>query len=79
MTLLVVPIAIFKNGVRIATLSWLSSYVDEGYIHGDLHHRGGLPFSALALVFLLIAILILRRWELQPLRAGVPGVPLAQQ
>jgi exosortase len=75
LTLLAVPIAIFKNGIRIATISWLSSYVDESYIHGNLHHRGGLPFSLLALIFLLVAIWILRRLELRPLRAGLPGVP----
>ena len=77
--LLTVPIAIFKNGFRIATISWLSSYVDEGIIDSDLHHRGGLPFSLLALALLVAAVIVLRRWELQPLRAGAPGVPLAQQ
>jgi exosortase len=77
--LLTVPIAIFKNGFRIATISWLSSYVDEGIIDGDLHHRGGLPFSLLALALLVAAVMVLRRWEVPPLRAGVAGVRLAQQ
>lgn len=65
LALLTIPIAIFKNAVRIAMLCWLSSYVDESFMFGKLHRQGGLPFSVLALVFLLFAILVLRRAEAQ--------------
>jgi exosortase len=68
--LLTVPIAIVKNAFRIATLSWLASYVDEGYMHGNLHHRGGLPFALLALALLVPAILVLRRSELRFFRVA---------
>lgn len=67
LALLMIPIAIIKNGVRIATISWLGSYVDASFMHGDLHRRGGLPFSLLAVPFLIVAIFALRKWEL---RAG---------
>jgi exosortase len=63
LAMLTVPIAIFKNGIRIATISWLTSYVDEGIIHSALHRRGGLPFSLLALAMLLVAIFLFRKAE----------------
>ena len=37
--LAVVPIAIFKNSLRIATLSTLSVYVNPSFLQGNLHHR----------------------------------------
>jgi exosortase len=61
--LLTLPIAIFKNAVRIVTLSWLGVYVSRGYLHGNLHKYGGLPFTLLALALLLPLLLGLRRME----------------
>lgn len=60
---LTVPIAIFKNAVRITTLSWLGAYVSPDYIHGNLHRRGGPVFSILSLVLLLLVLWIARRGE----------------
>jgi exosortase len=60
----VFPIAMFKNGLRIATLSLLSLYVDPGFIGGSLLHKsGGTPFFVLALLFLLPVLWGLRRVE----------------
>jgi exosortase len=61
--LLVVPLVVIKNGVRIATLTLLSIYVDPGFLHGNLHHDGGFVFFALALLLLLPVFLVLERSE----------------
>jgi exosortase len=42
---LTIPIAIFKNAVRIVVISSLSVYVDRGIIDGPLHHNGGPVFA----------------------------------
>jgi exosortase len=62
-SLLTIPVAIFKNGVRIATLSWLGVYVNQGFLHGTLHRYSGLPVSLLALGILCPVVLGLRRLE----------------
>jgi len=61
--LLTVPIAIFKNAVRIATISWLGVYVDRGFFYGVLHRQGGLPFSLLGLAMLVPVLLALQKAE----------------
>ena len=61
--LLIVPIVIFKNAVRIATISWLGVYVDRSFFFGNLHRYGGLPFSLLALAILGSVLLVLRKTE----------------
>jgi exosortase len=58
-----VPIAIFKNGVRIATLSWLGVYVSDSYLNGGIHHRGGGLFSAISFALLLLTLWVLRKQE----------------
>lgn len=61
--LLVFPLAVIKNGVRIVTLTLLSIHVDPGFLHGNLHHDGGFVFFALALLLLLPVFLVLERSE----------------
>jgi exosortase len=61
--LLIYPLAVFKNGLRIVTLCLLTLYVDEGYITGDLHTRGGIVFLGLALAILLPTLFVLRKLE----------------
>jgi exosortase len=46
----IVPIAILKNGIRIAVLSSLAIYWDEKILASDLHHKGGVVFFILALL-----------------------------
>jgi exosortase len=59
----VVPTAIFKNGLRIATLSVLSIYVDKGFLYGNLHHRGGIVFFIIALLPLALLLKLLQKSE----------------
>jgi len=61
-TLFTVPLTIFKNAVRIVTLSSLAVYVNRDFLYGNLHHYGGLVFSLLDLI-ILIPLLALRRVE----------------
>ena len=62
----VVPIAIFKNALRIVTIAWLGIHVNADFFHGQLHKRGGLPFAALAMVMLGVLLWLLRRPQFNP-------------
>jgi exosortase len=59
----VVPLAIFKNGLRIATLSTLAIYVNPGFLTGRLHHEGGFVFFLIALVPLALLLFWLQKRE----------------
>jgi exosortase len=60
----VFPIAMFKNALRIVTLSLLASYVDPRFVTGSwLHKSGGIPFFGIALLLLLPVVWGLRKWE----------------
>jgi len=61
--IVVVPLAILKNGLRIATLSTLAIYVDPGFLTGNLHHRGGILFFMIALFPLALLLILLERGE----------------
>ena len=61
--LLTVPIVIFKNGVRIVSISWLGVYVDHGFLFGKLHKYGGLPFSLVAISLMVLLLFALRKSE----------------
>jgi exosortase len=60
---LTIPIAIFKNAVRITTLSWLGVYVSQDVLEGPLHRMGGLPFTMVAIAILAPLLLLFRRLE----------------
>ena len=72
---LIVPMAVVKNGIRIAALTLLNIYVDPGFLYGRLHHDGGIVFFLLALL-LLAPILWLLRISEQPRKPDrkTPGV-----
>jgi exosortase/archaeosortase family protein len=53
----------FKNGVRIATLSLLAIYVNPAILAGPLHRMGGIPFFLVALVLVVGLVWVLRRTE----------------
>jgi exosortase len=59
-------IMIVKNGVRIATLTILSLYVNPSFLFGKLHRDGGVVFFLLGLVLLLPILWFLGRREGQP-------------
>src|SRR4030042_4064697 len=64
LALFVFPITIFKNGVRIITLSALAIYVDEKFIpQSFIHHSGGFVFYIPALLLLGAVIWYFRRSE----------------
>jgi exosortase len=62
----VIPIAIVKNGMRIATLSLLGTYVDIHYLTDSVLHRyGGKPFFLVAIVMLAPIFWVLKRSEIK--------------
>jgi len=63
LALSIFPIAIFKNGVRIVTLSLLGTYVDSRILGSELHKSGGIPFFIVALVLLAPVLWVLRKSE----------------
>jgi exosortase len=60
---LVLPWSILKNGIRIATLTLLSVYVNPDFLRGNLHRDGGVLFFLLALAGLLPVLILLHRSE----------------
>ena len=58
--------AIFKNAVRIAAVSCLTSYVDKAYYSSWVHRNGGAPFSLVALAILVPFLLALQKAETYP-------------
>jgi exosortase len=61
--LLSFPLSLIKNGIRIATLTLLSIYVDPGFLTGRLHHEGGFVFFLVAMLILWAVIVWLRKSE----------------
>jgi exosortase len=64
LALAVVPVAVFKNGLRIVSLYLLSYFIDMRFIEGSFHHRiGGSVFFGLGLVIMGLILWLLRRTE----------------
>ena len=63
LVLCVIPITMFKNGIRIATLTLLGTYVDPRILQSDLHREGGIPFFILALLLMAPILYWLRKSE----------------
>ena len=59
----VVPLAVLKNGLRIATLSTLAIYVNPDFLSGTLHRRGGIVFFLVALVPITVLLKYLQKSE----------------
>jgi exosortase len=64
------PFSVIKNGIRIATLSLLSIYVNPLFIRGSLHRDGGFVFFFLALAMLWPVLRILQKAEGGPQPLG---------
>jgi exosortase len=56
-------VMIVKNGIRIVTLTTLASYVDPGFLYGNLHHEGGVVFFMMGLLLMVPVFWILRTRE----------------
>ena len=76
---LVVPIAVAKNGLRIATLSVLAVYVNHDFLRGRLHQSGGVVFYLVGLIALWGALRLLQSSErssapeqVSPIQASQP-------
>ncbi len=64
LVLAVFPITIFKNSLRIVTISLLAAYVDPIFLTNHwIHSAGGKPFFIFALLFMLPVLWLLRRSE----------------
>jgi exosortase len=63
LVLVAIPIMIFKNAVRIVTLTLLSIHVDPAIIESRLHREGGIPFFLLALLLTYPILKVLMRTE----------------
>jgi exosortase len=61
--LLTIPLALVKNGIRVATLSLLGIFVNKSFISGDLHHKGGFVFFIIALGLLLGGMFVIKKIE----------------
>jgi exosortase len=69
-------LSVVKNGIRIATLTLLSIYVDPGFLSGRLHREGGFAFFLLALVLLWPVFTLLERSD-RPRHSAVSSVEAA--
>jgi len=69
LVLSIFPITIFKNGLRIVTLSLLGAYVDPRILGSELHKSGGIPFFFVALALLTPILWGLKKTE----KKGVGG------
>lgn len=58
-----IPIAMFKNGIRIVTLTLLGTYVDPRVLQSSLHRDGGIPFFIAALLLMAPILYWLRKGE----------------
>jgi exosortase len=72
LVLLSLPLSLIKNGIRIATLTLLSIYVDPSFLTGSLHHQGGFVFFFLALLMLFPVFLWMERSDNPRGPAGPP-------
>jgi exosortase len=79
LTAVIVPITIFKNAVRIVTLSLLAIHYNPEFLAGRLHHEGGIVFYLLGLALLAPLFSVLRRCGRRDSGAVDPGTPLASR
>ena len=64
LVLSIIPITMFKNGIRIVTLALLGSYVDERIVtNSTLHTDGGILFFIVGLALLAPILFFLRKSE----------------
>jgi len=64
LVLAVIPVTMFKNGIRIVTMSLFAVYVDKRILtESALHTDGGIVFFILALFLMAPILFVLRRSE----------------
>ena len=68
LAVLIVPVTMFKNGIRILILTLLGTYVDPRWLtESSLHRDGGIVFFILALLLLAPVLYYLRKKETKSL------------
>lgn len=65
--LLVIPLGIIRNGIRIVTIGELCVHVDPSYIDSPIHHQGGPLFFAVSMVPFLLLLWYFRKTDLKKL------------
>jgi len=66
LVLLLIPLTIIKNALRIFALSTLGMYVNPSFLSGRLHHQGGIVFFAIAFLALWLMVWVLQKIEGRP-------------
>jgi len=66
-------LSVVKNGIRIATLTLLSIYVNPGFLSGKLHQEGGFLFFLIALLILLPVFLCMEKSDKARISANSVG------
>jgi exosortase len=61
--LVVLPLSVIKNAIRIVTLTLLAVKVDPSFLTGRLHHQGGFIFYLLTLVLMFPMLALLKKGE----------------
>jgi exosortase len=61
-----IVVMIVKNGIRIVTLTVLATYVDPGFLYGNLHREGGVVFFMIGLLLMAPVFWILQTGEHAP-------------
>jgi exosortase len=64
--LIAFPVALIKNGIRIATLVMLSTHVDMRFMTSSLHRDGGFVFFGVALLIMFPVLKLLQKSEVRP-------------
>jgi exosortase C (VPDSG-CTERM-specific) len=65
LVVLIFPLGVFRNALRITVISWLTVNVDREVVNSALHHRGGPLFFAVSLIPLFGMLLWFRRTDLK--------------
>ena len=73
--LVAIPLSIAKNGLRIFTIAMLGTRVDPGFLHGNLHRKGGIFFFLIALFAILLLIWLLSKGESRSYPEQGPSAP----
>jgi exosortase C (VPDSG-CTERM-specific) len=72
LVLIVVPLAILRNGFRVFTLGWLGEHLFPTILDSPFHHHGGPIFFALSLIPFFLLLVFLRKREVQASKVPHP-------
>ena len=73
LALVVIPLALLRNGFRVFTIGQLCVNISPGMIDSYIHRKGGPVFFLLSLVPFFLTLLLLRRGEQKTLRTPAQG------